>query len=118
MRPLLILFAAGFAVGLSILAPASAAQCTLSPVARQPVGPEPAEQYVGVAQGVEIRFHNEKQELPVSVFPEPPLAIVHPSTQQACEINNGGVWVREHVCMSVAMPRCSSRRSTAAQTTL
>ncbi|WP_370569127.1 hypothetical protein [Limnobacter humi] len=97
MRPRLPLFAVCLLVCLSALQPVFAAQCTLTPVAIQPVGAEPAEQYVGSAQGVEFRFHNDKRELPVSVFPEPPLEVVHSSTRQACEIKQGGVWVREHV---------------------
>lgn len=82
---------------LHILMPSFACACTLLPVAIEPAAVEPTDTYVGKTAQLELRFRNEEMSGAVNVFPEPPLLVKQLQTGTECAINDGGVWVRQHV---------------------
>ena len=66
----------------------------------EPAAAEPTDTYVGKTASLELRFHNDKTSGAVEVFPEPPLVVKHLPTQRECRIDDGGIWVRQHVYAS------------------
>lgn len=80
-----------------ILVPPFACACNLLPVVIEPAAVEPTDTYVGKTAQLELRFRNEEMSGAVDVFPEPPLLVKQLQTQTECAINDGGVWVRQHV---------------------
>jgi hypothetical protein len=63
----------------------------------EPEGQEPAATYVGQTATLTLRFTNEKTTGPVDVFPEPPLRVTPSAAGTTCTIDDGGIWVRQHV---------------------
>jgi hypothetical protein len=74
-----------------------AASCSLQPVPIEPEGKEPAATYVGQTATLTLRFTNEKTTGPVDVFPEPPVRVTQRTSGTTCTIDDGGIWVRQHV---------------------
>jgi hypothetical protein len=74
-----------------------ATSCSLQPVPIEPEGIEPAATYVGHTATLTLRFANEKTTGPVDVFPEPPLRVTQGTAGTTCTIDDGGIWVRQHV---------------------
>jgi hypothetical protein len=71
--------------------------CVLQPVPIEPEGKEPAATYVGQTPTITLRFTNEKTAGLVDVFPEPPVRVTHSAASTTCTIDDGGIWVRQHV---------------------
>jgi hypothetical protein len=84
-------------VWLYIMVPSVACACSLQPVVIEPAAVEPTDTYVGKTAQLELHFHNETLNGVVDVFPEPPLLVKQLKTQAECAINDGGIWVRQHV---------------------
>lgn len=75
----------------------NATSCSLFPVPINPEGHEPAAAYVGQTATLTLRFTNEKTTGPVDAFPEPPLRVTQIPAGTTCTIDDGGIWVRQHV---------------------
>jgi hypothetical protein len=74
-----------------------ATSCSLQPVPIEPEGKEPATTYVGHTATLTLRFTNEKTTGPVDAFPEPPLRVTQGPAGTTCTIDDGGIWMRQHV---------------------
>jgi hypothetical protein len=74
-----------------------ATSCSLQPVPIEPEGQELAATYVGQTATLTLRFTNEKTTGPVDVFPEPPVRVTQRTAGTTCTIDDGGIWVRQHV---------------------
>lgn len=71
--------------------------CTLRKVDVTPAGAENGDTYHGIASGVEVVFHNDVKDHPVTLFPEPPMTVRHLSPPNECMVRDGGVWGRDGV---------------------
>jgi len=74
-----------------------ACACTLQKVEIMPVTAENGDTYHGTAGDVEVLFHNDVKDHPVTLFPEPPLTVRHLQPASQCVVDDGGVWGRDGV---------------------
>lgn len=79
---------------------ALAAACTLRKIDVLPLTVENGDTYLGQAAGLEVRFRNEVQDRPVSVFPESPMTVRRLHAELECEVTAGGAWGRDGVWTS------------------
>jgi hypothetical protein len=77
--------------------PAVASSCALQQVEIAPVTAENGDTYRGSAGDVEVLFHNDVTDHPVTRFPEPPLTVRHLRPAGECRVEDGGVWRRDGV---------------------
>lgn len=76
---------------------AAAGACTFEKIEISPVTAENGDTYRGVAGDVEVLFHNDVTDHPVTQFPEPPLTVRHLRPASRCVVDDGGVWSRDGV---------------------
>jgi hypothetical protein len=81
----------------SLLCISCARAGSITPLEIKPISSTQSDIYVGVGTKVEVRFVNEVREGAVDSFPEVPLTILDRATNQKCEINEGGIWMRRGV---------------------
>ncbi|WKB51490.1 hypothetical protein [Eleftheria terrae] len=80
--------------------PGVAAACKFTPMPIEPEFADKRETFVGRQGATLVRFHNERADGEVTVFPEPPLEIEDTQARSSCTIDDGGVWVRHSVHLS------------------
>ena len=79
---------------------ALACACTLNKVEIAPVAAENGDTYHGTVGDVEVVFHNDVKDHPVTLFPEPPMTVRHLQPAAECAVDDGGVWGRDGVWLS------------------
>jgi len=59
-------------------------------------------EFIGSGQHIRVIFQNDSEgaEHTIEVFPEPPIIVRNHQTNTSCQIDEGGIWVREHVYLS------------------
>jgi hypothetical protein len=77
-----------------------ACACTLNKVEIAPVAAENGDTHHGTVGDVEIVFHNDVKDHPVTLFPEPPMTVRHLQPAGQCAVDDGGVWGRDGVWLS------------------
>ena len=77
-----------------------ACACSLQKVEIAPVAAENGDTYHGTVGGVEVLFHNDVKDHPVTLFPEPPMTVRHLEPAAECVVDDGGVWGRDGVWLS------------------
>ncbi len=77
-----------------------AGACTLAQVHIGPLTTENGGTYRGEAAGVEVLFHNDVQDHPVTAFPEPPMTVRRRQPPTECAVTDGGVWGRDGVWLT------------------
>lgn len=74
-----------------------ACACTLQKVEITPLAAENGDTYHGTVGDVEVLFHNDVADHPVTLFPEPPMTVRHLQPASQCVVDDGGVWGRDGV---------------------
>jgi len=92
---LLVALAASLATGQTL-----ACACTFQKLPIVPVGSENGDTYRGFADGIEVLFHNDVRDHPVTQFPEPPMTLRRSQPAGECVVDDGGVWGRDGVWLS------------------
>lgn len=87
------------AISLFLISHATASTCSYSRIEIKSLNPEKNDIFAGSLDFIEIRFHSDKNDSEVAVFPEPPLTIVNTAQKSHCAID-GGAWVRKAVFIS------------------
>jgi len=77
-----------------------ACACTLQKIEITPAVAENGDTYHGMAGDVEVLFHNDVKDRPVTLFPEPPMTVRHLRSAGQCVVGDGGVWGRDGVWLS------------------
>jgi hypothetical protein len=77
-----------------------ACACTLNKVEIAPMVAENGDTYHGMVGDVEVVFHNDVKDHPVTLFPEPPMTVRHLQPASQCVVDEGGVWGRDGVWLS------------------
>jgi hypothetical protein len=77
-----------------------ACACTLQKIEITPAVAENGDTYHGMAGDVEVLFHNDVKDRPVTLFPEPPMTVRHLRSAGQCVVDDGGVWGRDGVWLS------------------
>jgi len=80
--------------------PAAAAHCRLDKVAIDPLDGPHGDRWRGAHAGVDVLFHNDVADHPVTVFPEPPMTVRVAAGAHECRVDDGGVWARDGVWLS------------------
>jgi hypothetical protein len=91
------MFPAAALVGALAASQTLACACTLQKVAITPTTVENGDTYHGISGDVEVQFHNDVKDHPVTLFPEPPLTVRHLQPAGQCVVDDGGVWGRDGV---------------------
>jgi len=84
-------------VGTLAASQALAYTCSLQRVEITPLTAENGDTYRGTAGDVEVLFHNDVRDHPVTLFPEPPLTVRHLQPASQCVVGDGGAWARNGV---------------------
>jgi hypothetical protein len=74
-----------------------ACACTLQKIDITPLGAENGDTYHGMSDDVEVLFHNDLKDRPVTLFPEPPMTLRRRQQVSECRVLDGGVWGRDGV---------------------
>lgn len=77
-----------------------ACACSLQKVEIAPLAAENGDTYHGTVGDVEVLFHNDVKDHPVTLFPEPPMTLRQLRPAAECMVDDGGVWDREGVWLS------------------
>ncbi len=100
-RPLAATIAVALCAVLPLAAaPAAAAGCRLDSLVIAPLDGPHGERWRGTRAGIEVLFHNDVQDHPVTLFPEPPVTVRRAGAAGECRIDEGGVWARDGVWLS------------------